>query len=90
LQLHELRLAVRSPIGGPIEDEEQTVRPHRRLEIVTFVELVNERKVRSNVADLGPKLSDLGQWRLSGREDTDDSDCRCCVQDFRKHESRNH
>jgi hypothetical protein len=31
LQLDELRLAVRSPVGGPQEDEHQAIRPHERI-----------------------------------------------------------
>jgi len=70
LQLDELRLAVRSPVGGPEEHEHQTLGTRRRGEAMRLTELICSSKRRKPVADL---RTDRGRvdllWRLSGRGD---------------------
>ena len=53
LQLDELRLAERSPVGRAAEHQHQPVRPHQRRQVPACTRLVDEREVRRNVADLG-------------------------------------
>jgi len=52
LQLHELRFAERSPIGGAEEQYDGTLRPLQRLVGVFMAELIRQRKRRRLLTDL--------------------------------------
>jgi hypothetical protein len=52
LQLHELRFAEGSPIGGAEEQEHRTIRPLQCLVGLLLAELVGQSKGGSQLADL--------------------------------------
>ena len=60
LQLHELRLAVRSLVGRATEDEHHAVRAHERRQVACLPTLVDEGKGEHGVADLRAERSTSG------------------------------
>ena len=59
LQLHELRLAVRSPVDRTVEGQHRPVRAHDRLQGLCLSVLVRETERRHDVANLGTELLDV-------------------------------
>jgi len=84
LQLDELRLAVRSPIGRAKEHQHRAAGPHDRLQVAHAAGLVSEVEIRNLLPYLRAQLGDLDFLarllrRLSGVRTTHTDDCegRC-------------
>ena len=67
LQFRELRLAVRTPVGGAVEHEHQALRSHQRLERARLALLVRQAEVGHAGADLRAQLLDIRHRRRSRR-----------------------
>ena len=68
LQLHELRLAVGSPVGRAEEHQQRALRPEQRQEAVRLAVLIREGEVGCGLAYLGTtgvELRTRGPGRLS-------------------------
>jgi len=57
LQLNELRFAVRSPVGGPREDEHQAIRAHQRIPGPHLSILILQPEIGDPLADLRTELN---------------------------------